>query len=66
MLLWMSRLAEALLSGLSGGAEHGRDGAPGGMVLRVLRDVGTRVAWMFTITCRLCADRISFRSFSEI
>jgi len=36
------------------------------MVLRVLRDVGTRVASMFTITCRLCADRISFRRFSEI
>jgi len=32
-LLWMSRSAEALLVGLSRGAEHGRDGAPGGVVL---------------------------------
>jgi len=33
MLLWMSRSAEALLSGLSRGAEHGRDGGSGGVLL---------------------------------
>src|ERR1035437_5468965 len=33
MLLWMSRPGEALLSGLSGGAEHAGYGGPGGVVL---------------------------------
>ena len=33
MLLWMSSPGEALLSGLSGGAEHAGDGGPGGVVL---------------------------------
>jgi len=33
MLLWMSRSAEALLGGLSGGAQDGRDGRPAGVVL---------------------------------
>ncbi len=42
MLLWMSRSAEALLSGLSRGAEHGRDGAPGGVVLPGAGDCGVQ------------------------
>jgi hypothetical protein len=33
MLLWMSRPGEALLGGLSGGAQHAGDGGPGGVVL---------------------------------
>jgi len=33
MLLWMSRPCEALLSGLSGGAQHAGYGGPGGVVL---------------------------------
>jgi len=33
MLLWMSRPGEALLGGLSGGAQHTGDGDPGGVVL---------------------------------
>jgi len=33
MLLWMSSPGEALLSGLSGGAEHAGYGGPGGVVL---------------------------------
>jgi hypothetical protein len=33
MLLWMSRPGEALLSGLSGGAQLAGDGGPGGVVL---------------------------------
>jgi hypothetical protein len=33
MLLWMSRPGEALLSGLSGGAQNAGYGGPGGVVL---------------------------------
>ena len=33
MLLWMSRPGEALMGGLSGGAQHAGDGGPGGVVL---------------------------------
>ena len=33
MLLWMSRPGEALLGGLSGGAQHAGYGCPSGVVL---------------------------------
>jgi hypothetical protein len=43
MLLWMSRPDEALLGGLSGGAQHAGYGCPGGVVLPCADHGGLRL-----------------------